>query len=283
MLSHNTKVLRDNVLEEERPVQEINLYDLLKHYKSYLIAIIICALIGLGAGFAYNAWIQKPLYKSQATLLLVTTDQSVSTYNTTLINNYIALFKSQSTLQPVINNLHLKQNYQDLAGSLSATNSGTNLVISLSLVNSNSGSATSQLNETLTTFQKEIKQLYGINNIKIVDYASTNNTPYNVHTLLQLALFTAVFTLISLIAIFFHYDYNLNNKKSKKNRKTPKLDNKNLIRLVKKIVPFTKNIVSKIKAELVSYGNNDDTKSKKPINKKKNKSPAKTKKPKKKN
>ena len=66
-------------LEEERPVQEINLYDLLKHYKSYLIAIIICALIGLGVGFAYNAWIQKPLYKSQATLLLVTTDQSVST------------------------------------------------------------------------------------------------------------------------------------------------------------------------------------------------------------
>jgi len=268
--------------EEERPVQEINLYDLLKHYKNYLIAIIICALIGLGAGFAYNTWIQKPLYKSQATLLLVTTEQSVSTYNTTLINNYIALFKSQSTLQPVINNLHLKQNYQDLAGSLSATNSGTNLVISLSLVNRNSDSATSQLNETLITFQKEIKQLYGKNDIKIVDYASTNNTPYNVHTLLQLALFTLIFTLISLIAVFFHYDYNLNNKKSKKNRKTPKLDNKNLIRLVKKIVPFTKNIVSKIKAELVSYGNNDGTKSKKPTNKKKNRSPAKTKKPKKK-
>ncbi len=278
MLSHNTKVLRGNVLEEERPVQEINLYDLLKHYKNYLIAIIICALIGLGAGFAYNAQIQKPQYKSQATLLLVTNNQSVSTYDTTLINNYIALFKSQSTLQPVINKLHLNQDYNSLSKELSATNTGNNLVINLSLTSSNPNKSSDILNETLKTFQNEIQHLYGTNNVKVVDYATPNYTPSNIHSSLQLASATAITTLFALIAIFFHYDYNLNNKKSKKNRKTPKLDNKNLIRLVKKIVPFTKNIVSKIKAELVSYGNNDATKSKKPINKKKNKSPSKTKK-----
>ena len=261
-------------------MQEINLYDLLKHYKNYLLAIIIFALIGLGAGLAYNNWIQKPLYKSQATLLLITTDSTVSTYNTTLINNYIALFKSQSTLQPVINNLHLKQNYQSLANSLTATNSGTNLVINLSINNKNSVTATNELNATLNAFQKEIYQLYGKNNIKVVDYASTNKTAYNIHKNLQLALFTAAFTLIALIIVFFHFDYNLNNG-SKKN-KTSKLDNKNLMRLVMKLVPFKKKN-KKVKTKKAALNKNSNNKSKKLNKKKKNKTSSKTKKPKKKN
>ena len=240
-------------LEEERPVQEINLYDLLKHYKNYLIIILICALIGFGGGLAYNKKIQKPQYKSQATLLLVTNNQSVSTYDTTLINNYIALFKSQSTLQPVINKLHLNQDYNSLSKELSATNTGNNLVINLSLTSSNPNKASDILNQTLKTFQDEIQHLYGTNNVKIVDYASPNYTPSNIHSSLQLASATAITTLFALIVIFFHYDYNLNNKTAKKNKKKSKLNNRNLLRPVRATIRAPRTFARSIKYNFYKY------------------------------
>ena len=210
-------------------MEEINLYDLLRHYAKYWILKVLISLVGLGGGEIYNQYIQKPSYKANATLLLVTNDQVVTTYDTTLIDNYMALLKSRSILEPVIHNLKLSESYQDLSSSLTTSNPANTEIIQLFITNKNAQPSADEVNSAVSSFTKEVSNIYGMNNVKVIDNANTPSTPYNIHKPLQLALFTAVGFLLSIIAVFFVYDFRLNQKKTKLNKnKNEILNNKAL-------------------------------------------------------
>jgi len=200
-------------------VQEINLYHLLKFYAKNWFVIVIATVIGLSAGVIYNNFIQVPMYKSTATLLVINTDVKDAASTATLINNYSEIIKSRRVLENVITSNNINLSYEALAGSVDTTTSKDTQVIKLNVTTKSPQDSEKVTNGIISTFKTEIKNLYNKENIKIVDTASYSSTPYNVRTGLQLILASMVGFMGSIIGLFFLYDYRLNNPKPKKTAK----------------------------------------------------------------
>ena len=213
-------------------MQEINLYHLLKFYAKNWFVIVIATVIGLSVGVIYNNFIQVPMYKSTATLLVINTDVKDAASTATLINNYSEIIKSRRVLENVISANNINLSYESLAGSVDTTTSKDTQVIKLNVTTKSPQDSEKVTNGIISTFKTEIKNLYNKENIKIVDTASYSSTPYNVRTGLQLILASMVGFMGSIIGLFFLYDYRLNNPKPKKTAKK---------KTVKKATPVKKN------------------------------------------
>jgi protein tyrosine kinase modulator len=203
-------------------VQDINIYHLVKFYAKKWPVIAISAAAGLIVGLAYNAYIQVPLYKSDATLLLIGTDATKSTQDSTLINNYIQLLKSRRVLEPVIKDNNDGLTYENLVAATTATNEKNTEVIRISIASTNPQTSKLLVDGTVLSFRNEIKELYNKDNISVVDNANTPSEPYNVHKIVQLGLTTIGSILLSIIGLFFTYDLKLAKKDTVKSKVTPK-------------------------------------------------------------
>lgn len=199
---------------EEVTVQEINLYDLLKHYAKYWVVIAAATVFGLIAGQIYTQWVQVPAYKSNATLLVVNSSVTGSAEKTTLINNYIQLLKSRRVLEPVVEKLDLDQSYDQLVGSISTSNDKDTEVIKLSISSTAPQMSKEIVDATVDSFKNEIGELYQKDTIQIIDSANLPTEPYNVRSTIQIGLFTVAGFLLSIIVIFFIYDYQMSSSKS---------------------------------------------------------------------
>jgi capsular polysaccharide biosynthesis protein len=229
-------------------VQEINLYHLLKFYAKHWAVIVIATVIGLLGGVIYNKYIQVPMYKSNATLLVINTDAKDLASNTTLINNYSEIIKSRRVLENVIGSNNINLSYEALAGSVSTTTSKDTQVIKLNVTTKSPQDSEKITNGIISVFKQEIKNLYNKENIKIVDTANFSSTPYNVRSGLQLILASMVGFMGSIIGLFFYYDYRLNNPKPKKaaKKKTSKKASpakKTVKSVAKKATPTKKKTV----------------------------------------
>lgn len=193
-------------------MQEINLYDLLKHYAKYWYFIVAMTLLALIAGLIYNNFIQVPLYKSNATLIVVNTSGTTLKSDATLINNYQQLLKSRRVIEQVISERSIKDSYQTVVDSVDTTNEKDTEVIKVSYYSTSPEQSQIVLSATIESFKNKIKDIYGNDNIQVVDGASIAYEPYNVSKLLQLALAAAVGLLSSIIILFFVYDYRLSTK-----------------------------------------------------------------------
>lgn len=185
-------------------MEEINLYKLLGFYVRNWLLILSLTLAGLGAGLVYNQFIQVPMYKSNATLLVI--KDVGSTQDTTLLNNYVQLFQSRRVLEPVIKAQKLDMNFEQLIGNVSASNDKNTEVLRLSVSTNNPEISQKFLAAAVDRFQDEAEKLYGKRNIIVVDNASSAEPPYNVKPGLQLAIATGVGFVVSLLVLFFIYD-----------------------------------------------------------------------------
>jgi capsular polysaccharide biosynthesis protein len=202
-------VYREDEHVGDKVAQEINLYHLLRFYAKKWAWIVSLTIVGLIAGFIYNNYIQIPLYKSDATLLVVTSGDGASVQNTTIINNYVELLKSRRVLGPVIDEQKPGVSYEDLLGHVETTNGKSTQVIKVSI--STKGARTSQLllEGAINSFKQQVVKLYTSDNVRVVDDASLPDKPYNVHEVIVLAIASAAGLLLSIIALFFVYDFRL--------------------------------------------------------------------------
>ncbi len=216
-------------------MQEINLYHLLKFYISKWKLVLALTIAGLAVGFCYNVFIQVPMYKSSATLILINPVDKTATTDITLINNYIELFKSRRVLEPVIADRKFNMTYDDLLSSTNVANTKSTAVIDVTVTSKKSLTSQSLVDSAVASFKTQSKLLYSDDNIQVVDNASLETKPYNVNQVIQMALATAVGFIISVIALFFVYDYQQSNKTVTKKAK-PVLAKKTAKASVKKTV-----------------------------------------------
>lgn len=160
--------------------------------------------IGAIIGLVYTFFIQTPLYKSEATMLVV---GARTTQDATINNNYTELFKSRRVLEPVIQSKGYDGQYQQLLGHTTATNNKDTDVILVSMATTNARKSEELLGASLSSFKKEASSLYGSSNIKVVDSASFPVTAYNVNMPLQIGLSIIATVMLSIIVLFFIYDY----------------------------------------------------------------------------
>ena len=231
-------------------MEEINLYDLMKHYVKFWALIAGFTIAGLVAGLIYNSYIQKPIYKSSSSLILIDGSVPNVASKATTIKNYQELIKSRRVLEPVIKDIKLSQNYKQLAANTKTNNNKDTEVLTISVSTSNAKTSKDVVDATINSFKSEIKQLYGQDNTKLVDVANTPDQPDNVHKIMQLIIATMAGFIASIVVVFFIYDFRLSgvkrNKKSTKKpvRKTAKIVTK-LKKSTAKVTPKTSKTKSK--------------------------------------
>jgi len=209
-------------------VQEINLYNLLGFYLKKWWIIVSLTLVGLASGFIYSQFIQVPLYKSGATLILIRTSDKTSVQDVTQINNYKELFISRRVLEPVIKKLRLNQSYDELVSSIETVNDKDTEVIKVTVSSNNPKTSKSIIDGAVSSFKEQVKKLYVIDNVQVIDNAYLSDVPYNVHKETTLALSATAGFITSIIVLFFVYDYKMNSKDKDLTKTTKKSEPKNL-------------------------------------------------------
>jgi capsular polysaccharide biosynthesis protein len=226
-------------------VQDINLYHLLNFYAKKWIWIVLLTVLGALIGFTYNQYIQTPLYKSDATLLIVSPDGGKASQDSTLINNYTQLLKSRRVLEPVLKEQGLSMSYDELAGATVTTNEKNTEVIKVSIASKDPQVSKELVDGVVTSFKEAIKALYGRDNTNVVDNASLATEPYNVRTTFLVIVTTLVGLLLSLITLFFMYDVNLTKRMVKaKTANRKQTETKTLTRVQSKKKATRKTIAS---------------------------------------
>jgi capsular polysaccharide biosynthesis protein len=198
-------------------VQEINLYQLLKFYATKWFWILMFIIVGAGAGFVYNTYIQVPLYKSDATLLIID-DTGKAAKDPTLINNYIELIKSRRVLDAVVQKHPNTLTYEELTAATTATNEKDTEVIKVSVATKDAQISKDMAGDIVTSFQGEAKEIYEKDNVTVVDQANLPTEPYNVHHVMYLALATGAGFAFALIVLFFAYDFKQTRQTLQKER-----------------------------------------------------------------
>ena len=234
-------------------MEDINLYQLIKFYAKKWMWIISLTILGLIGGYIYNTYIQTPLYKSEATLILINPDDKKIVQDTTLINNYMQLFKSRRVLEPVIAKLNLNKSYEDFINSIEATNAKDTEVIKVSVSTTSADTSKQLVDGAVDSFKEQVNELYKIKNVQIVDDASTADKPYNVNKNMTLIISTAAGFILSIIILFFVYDFKMSNK-GKSNTKA--LKSKKIKEIKVKKVKVKKARLQKLGVKLATISRN---------------------------
>ena len=166
---------------EEINFKELSLYLV---QKIWLILIILAAVVS--GGEIYTNLIKTPMYSSSTNVVLISESNNKQiTYNdVTLSNNlvktYSEIVKSRNVLNQVKENLELDESYEALASKVSVSSVTSTQLITIKVSDKNNERAELIANEIGSVFKEEIKNIYGIDNVQIVDKAVKSDSPYNI-------------------------------------------------------------------------------------------------------
>ena len=204
-------------------MEEINLKELFNYFLSKLYIIAIITVIVCVLGNIYLFCFQKPLYKSTTKLVLVSESnnntgitQSDVLLNTNLISTYSEIVKSRNVLSKVINNLDLDYSYEELSNNITVSSITNTQLIKVDVSDEDNELAKEIANEIAIVFPKEVKRIYKIQNIKVVDKAILAKIPYNINAVKQNILYLGVGIVLGLgiVFIMFYFDTSIKDVKT---------------------------------------------------------------------
>lgn len=201
-------------------METIDLKELFEYYKSkFGIVILFVALVGI-LGCLYGLFIQKPMYKSSTSIVLISEakDNSQLTYNDVsvnqnLVSTYSEIVKSKRILNQVINNLNLDYSYGALSNNIEVSSVTGTQIIKITVTDENSKTAMKVANEIAKVFSKEIPELYNISNVNILDTAEVASSAYNVNIAKQSTIFLLAGLVLGLGVVFvmYYFDRSVKN------------------------------------------------------------------------
>lgn len=202
-------------------METIDLKDLFDYYKSKLgVVILFVVLVGI-LGCLYGLFIQKPMYKSSTSIVLISEakDNSQLTYNDVsvnqnLVSTYSEIVKSKRVLGQVINNLNLNYTYGTLSNNIEVSSVTGTQIIKITVTDENSKTAMKVANEIGKVFAKEIPELYNISNVNILDTAEVAPSAYNVNITKQSAISLLAGLVLGLGVVFVMYYFDRSVKNS---------------------------------------------------------------------
>ncbi len=201
-------------------METIDLKDLFDYYKSKLgVVILFVVLVGI-LGCLYGLFIQKPMYKSSTSIVLISEakDNSQLTYNDVsvnqnLVSTYSEIVKSKRVLGQVINNLNLNYTYGALSNNIEVSSVTGTQIIKITVTDENSKTAMKVANEIAKVFSKEIPELYNISNVNVLDTAEVASSAYNVNIAKQSTIFLLAGLVLGLGVVFvmYYFDRSVKN------------------------------------------------------------------------
>lgn len=193
-------------------MENIDIKEMLDYFKGKISTIIlITAVVGI-IGCVYGLFIQVPVYKSSAKIVLIS-DSSEMTYNEVslnknLVGTYTEIIKSKRVLNEVIDNLDLDYSYSKLYGSIEVSSIANTEVIIITVSDTDRTLAKDITNEIAEVFEKEIPELYNISNVNILDTAEESISPANISVAKQSILFVMIGLVLGLGLVFVLYYFD---------------------------------------------------------------------------
>lgn len=196
-------------------MEEIDLKEVLNYYKSKIAWIIITVLLIVAIGNVYRIMTRKPMYKSDTSIILVSsnTNQTTANFNDlqvnkNLVTTYSEIIKSRKVLEVVIENLDLDYSYNTLKSKVGVAAVGDTQIIQISVSDKKPEKAKKIADEIAKVFIEEIQDIYKLDNVKIVDNAVIATKPYNINHIKDNVIFVAIGLIIAcgIIFIVFYFD-----------------------------------------------------------------------------
>lgn len=201
-------------------METIDLKDMFSYFKSK-ISIIILFIVVVGImGCLYGLFIQKPVYKSSTSIVLISESQTGATLtyndvslNQNLVSTYSEIIKSRRVLNQVIDNLSLDYSYSNLSNNVEVSSVTGTQIIKISVSDRNNKTAMKIADEIAKVFAKEIPELYNISNVNILDYAEAASNAYNVNFIKQSIIYLLVGLILGLGITFvmYYFDRSVKN------------------------------------------------------------------------
>ena len=207
-------------------MEEINIKDLFEFFLSKIKIVILVILVVVLVGAIYSLFFQDPLYESTTTLVLTGTAQSTGgnnqiidgaitqndlNLNSKLVATYREIIKSKSVLKDVIATLDLDYTVSQLQNSITVSTVADTEMISIAVRTKDAEETAEIANELANKFSDQIKEIYNIENISIIDKAEVQTTPVNVNILKQIIIYVLIGIALSLAITFamFYFDTTL--------------------------------------------------------------------------
>lgn len=170
-------------------MDNINLREIASYLLQKLWLVIVILLMVFAGGEVYTALLKTPLYESSTNVVLISDssakkseiDNNDITLSNNLVKTYSEIVKSRNVLSQVIDNLKLSESYESLAGRVTVSSVTSTQLISIKVSDKNPKEAQTIANEIGKVFKSEIKTIYGIDNVQIVDKAVEANHAYNIN------------------------------------------------------------------------------------------------------
>ena len=164
---------------------EIDLLELLMVMKKHLAAILLAGIVGLVIMFAYTSFLATPLY-SASSMMYVMPDNSNSMNSSTLsdmqvgqqlTSDYSSMIKSRSFMEDVIKKLNLTIDYQHLLEKVEVTNPTSSRILQVTVNDPNPQTAADIANEVASVAESKLKEITGMQAIKIYEEAAVPDRP----------------------------------------------------------------------------------------------------------
>ncbi len=197
-------------------MEEINIMRVIEYFKHRIVEIIFLTLCIGTIVFVFEAFIQKPLYKSYTTVILGGSEkekddaltQNDVNLNKNLVDTYAEVVKSRRVLEQVIANLNLNTSYEGLERKISVTSVNNTEIIKIIVIAEDSDTAKKIADTTAKFFTKEITVLYKLNNVSVLDNAVVSNTPYNINykKFIIMSILIGLTVSLGIIFIIYYFD-----------------------------------------------------------------------------
>lgn len=195
-------------------MEEIDLVELFDYFFRRAYIIIITALVFLVGGLTYTVFLKEPLYKSDVNVILVsknsqsTSLQSEIAANQKLAATYRELVTSRSVLNEVIEDLNLTYTVSQLQKMITVQNVNETEIIKITVSSSKPKEAKEIANIIAVKFQDEVKDIYNLENVSIIDKAVLAKEPYNINVVKESIIYIALGVVLSCGVIFVIYYFD---------------------------------------------------------------------------
>lgn len=188
-------------------MEELDLKELFELFRSKIFQIIVIVTVFIGIGIVYTLGFVEPKYSAKTSLVLASaggseTANSITTtdvtLNSKLVSTYSEIIKSESVLGSVIHNLDLDMKQNELKSSISVSPAPQEAdIINIVVTDEDADEATKIANEIANVFGEKVRDIYKIDNIKVLDPAKPNYTPSNINHTKDVIMFAFVGVVVS--------------------------------------------------------------------------------------
>ena len=164
---------------------EIDLLELLMVMKKHLSAILLAGIVGLVIMFAYTSFLVTPLYSASSMMYVMPDNSNSMNYSTLsdmqvgqqLTSDYSSMIKSRSFMEDVIKKLNLTIDYQQLLEKVEVTNPTSSRILQVTVNDPNPQTAADIANEMASVAESKLKEITGMQAIKIYEEAAVPDRP----------------------------------------------------------------------------------------------------------